>query len=85
LSDNFPIQNVLKQRDALSPLLFNLALEYAIKKYQGNQVGLKLNDRHQLPVYADDGNVLIDITDTIRKNTQTLIDASKEEIGRAHV
>jgi hypothetical protein len=33
-SDNFPIQNGLKQRDALSPLLFNFALEYAIRKVQ---------------------------------------------------
>jgi len=30
LSDMFPIRNVLKQGDALSPLLFNFALEYAI-------------------------------------------------------
>jgi hypothetical protein len=30
LPDNFPIQIELKQGDALSPLLFNLALEYAI-------------------------------------------------------
>jgi hypothetical protein len=28
LSDNFPIQNDLKQGDALSPLFFNFALEY---------------------------------------------------------
>jgi hypothetical protein len=31
LSDNFPIQNCLKQGDALLPLLFNFALEYAIR------------------------------------------------------
>jgi hypothetical protein len=30
LSDSFPIQNGLKQEDALSPLLFNFALEYVI-------------------------------------------------------
>jgi len=32
LSEMFPIRNGLKQGDALSPLLFNFALEYAIKR-----------------------------------------------------
>ena len=41
LSDMFPIRNVLKQGDALSPLLFNFALEYAISRVHLSQDGMK--------------------------------------------
>jgi hypothetical protein len=77
LSDSFPIQNVLKQGDALLPFLFNFALEYAIKKVQEDQVGLKLTGTYQFLAYSDDVNLLGDNIDTI-KNKETLIDASKE-------
>jgi hypothetical protein len=78
LSDSFPIQKDLKQGIALSPLLFNFALEYAIRKVQENQVGLKLNGTHHHLAYADDVNLLGDNIVTIKKSKETLIYASKE-------
>jgi hypothetical protein len=42
LSDNFPIRNGLKQENALSPLLFNVALEDAVLKVQEKVGGTEM-------------------------------------------
>jgi hypothetical protein len=78
LSDKFPIQNGLKEGDALSSLLFNFASEYAIRKKKENQVSLELNGTHQLLVYADDVNLLGDSLNTVKENSGTLLEASRD-------
>ena len=74
----FPIRNGLKQGDALSPLLFNFALEYAIRRVQVNQDGLTLNGTHQLLAYADDVNILGGSVHTVKENAEALVVVTKE-------
>ena len=68
----------MKQGDALLPMLFNFALEYAIRRVQVNEKGLKLNGTHQLLVYANDVNILGGSVHTVKENAEALILARKE-------
>jgi len=66
----FPIRNGFKQEDTLSPILFNFALEYAIRRVQENQDGWKLSGTHQLFIHANDVNILGGSVRTIQKKTE---------------
>jgi hypothetical protein len=64
-------KNDLEKGEGLSPLLFNCALEYAIRRLHENQDVLQLNVTLQIVVYADDVNMLGGSLHTIEK-TQKL-------------
>ena len=65
----------LKQGDALLPLLFNFALEYAIRKVQVNLEGLEFCGTHQLCLCAGNFNLL-------GRNLNTIVPQSSGLCGR---
>ena len=78
LSDAFTIHYFLKQGSTLLPLLFNFSLKYVIRRFQENRLGLELNGKRQLHVYADDVNVLGENLQTVRENAEIFIKARKD-------
>ena len=78
MCDRFPISNGLKKGDSLSPMLFNFALECAIRRVQVNQDGLKLNGTHQLLAYADYVNIMGGVIHTLKENAEALVAATRE-------
>ena len=78
LSSSFPIENVLKQGDALSPLLLKFSLEYTVGKVQETNLGLDINGNHLVLSYAVDVNLIGDYTRTAERNAVVLLNACKD-------
>ena len=65
-------------QDALSPMVFNVALQYANRRVEVNQDGLKLNGTHQLLAYADDVNILEGSIHILKENAEAVVAAIRE-------
>jgi hypothetical protein len=63
-------------------LLFNFALDYAISNVQEKGEELELNGTHQLLVHAAGINILVKITNSIKKNIEALLEATIEVIRK---
>jgi len=59
-------------------LLFNFALEYAIRRVRVNQDDLKINGKHRHLVYTDDVNMLGGSVHNIKKNTEAIVVSSRK-------
>jgi hypothetical protein len=69
---------MLKQGDALLPLLFSFALDWIVLD---NEVGLELNGTHQLLVYRDNVNLLGGSMNAIKENIETLLLEASRDVG----
>jgi hypothetical protein len=60
------------------PLIFNFAIEYAVRKVQEKPDWSEINETHQLLVCADNVNILEDNMNTTKQNIEAVIDANKK-------
>jgi hypothetical protein len=79
VSEEFEVMTGLKQGDALSPILFNIALEKVIRSVQSNKLGINIG-KTTLDVlgFADDLNLVGENKEMIVRNTKTLIHEAKK-------
>jgi len=71
LSDAFPVQNGVKQGDALLPLLFNFRICHQESPRKSGRIGI------ECLVYADN-NILGENTSSTKKSKDTVLEVSRE-------
>lgn len=72
-SDTFRINTGLRQGDALSPLLFNLVIEEALREVSSLQGGAKINGKTNVLAFADDVALIAENKKDIKELAEKLI------------
>jgi len=80
LSEEFPVTTGLKQGDALSPALFNIALESVMRTVISQAKGIEIkNNQHLTAVaYADDIVLLAETVNDLNNITDILLKEGKK-------
>jgi sorting nexin-29 len=74
MSEDFPVETGLRQGDALSPILFNIAMESMVKKVQEDSIGLKIGEQNVvMAAYADNIIIMGETEDQVRNTANKLI------------
>uniref|UniRef100_A0A8D9DWW4 Craniofacial development protein 2 n=1 Tax=Cacopsylla melanoneura TaxID=428564 RepID=A0A8D9DWW4_9HEMI len=74
LTDSFEVKSGLKQGDCLSPILFNLVLEKAIRKVTETNEGITMGQIINILAYADDIILIAETEDGLKTLARTLVD-----------
>jgi len=67
-SGNFEVMSSLRQRDAISPILFDITLERVVKDMRETRE-MDLNGKETLLAYADDIVILEDSQNKVEEST----------------
>jgi RNAse (barnase) inhibitor barstar len=80
LSEDFSVETGLRQGDALSPTLFNIALESVVREVLDDVTGLRIGEGHQitLAAYADDIIIIGETEEDLKWSAEKLISKGKE-------
>ena len=76
----FPVTTGLRQGDALSPALFNIALESVMRTVISQAKGIEIKDNQHLTtvVYADDIVLLAETVNDLKNTTDILLKEGKK-------
>jgi len=80
LSEEFPVTTELRQGDAISPALFNIALESIMRIVISQAKGIEIKDNQHLTAvaYADDIVLLAETVNDLKNTTDILLKEGKK-------
>lgn len=73
ISEEFEVGTGVRQGDGLSPLLFNIALEDALQRVRGTNIGVEVGSKVNILAFADDVVILAEDKEDMEELTRIFI------------